>query len=249
MTDGGAEGNRTPDLIIANDALYQLSYSPASVVRAISRAVRALQWSCVERGLNPFFGAHMLALPAFPPHILAMRIKFLSLMLPIMLGLAGCASTPKGQPPAPPLAVAAAAMPATSSVKGWEDASLSTGSWVYLVDQQGPVALFGVAGAPAQFALRCDLARRIVLAQRRVDPPLEPEAAMTITTSTTERSFSIASFAGATHYLAAEIPAQNAMLDAMAFSRARFAISIPGQPMLILPSWVEVTRVVEDCRP
>ncbi len=25
---GGAEGNRTPDLVIANDALYQLSYSP-----------------------------------------------------------------------------------------------------------------------------------------------------------------------------------------------------------------------------
>lgn len=26
--NGGAEGNRTPDLIIANDALSQLSYSP-----------------------------------------------------------------------------------------------------------------------------------------------------------------------------------------------------------------------------
>ena len=25
---GGAEGNRTPGLIIANDALYQLSYGP-----------------------------------------------------------------------------------------------------------------------------------------------------------------------------------------------------------------------------
>ena len=25
---GGAEGNRTPDLVIANDALYQLSYGP-----------------------------------------------------------------------------------------------------------------------------------------------------------------------------------------------------------------------------
>ena len=26
--DGGAEGSRTPDLVIANDALYQLSYGP-----------------------------------------------------------------------------------------------------------------------------------------------------------------------------------------------------------------------------
>lgn len=27
---GGAEGNRTPDLLIANEALYQLSYSPTN---------------------------------------------------------------------------------------------------------------------------------------------------------------------------------------------------------------------------
>ena len=27
--DGGVEGNRTPDLLIANEALYQLSYNPA----------------------------------------------------------------------------------------------------------------------------------------------------------------------------------------------------------------------------
>ena len=29
---GGAEGSRTPDLVIANDALYQLSYGPVSSV-------------------------------------------------------------------------------------------------------------------------------------------------------------------------------------------------------------------------
>ena len=27
-SNGGAEGSRTPGLVIANDALYQLSYSP-----------------------------------------------------------------------------------------------------------------------------------------------------------------------------------------------------------------------------
>ena len=36
---GGAEGNRTPDLIIANDALSQLSYSPAP--KAVFRTSRA----------------------------------------------------------------------------------------------------------------------------------------------------------------------------------------------------------------
>ncbi len=28
ILDGGAEGGRTPDLLIANEALYQLSYDP-----------------------------------------------------------------------------------------------------------------------------------------------------------------------------------------------------------------------------
>ena len=30
---GGAEGSRTPDLLIANEALYQLSYDPSLAVR------------------------------------------------------------------------------------------------------------------------------------------------------------------------------------------------------------------------
>ena len=35
---GGAEGDRTPDLIIANDALSQLSYSPVPADRLVSVA-------------------------------------------------------------------------------------------------------------------------------------------------------------------------------------------------------------------
>ena len=37
---GGAEGSRTPDLVIANDALYQLSYGPVSSVGSGSQAWR-----------------------------------------------------------------------------------------------------------------------------------------------------------------------------------------------------------------
>lgn len=39
-TPGGAEGSRTPDLVIANDALYQLSYGPVSSVGSGSQAWR-----------------------------------------------------------------------------------------------------------------------------------------------------------------------------------------------------------------
>ena len=36
---GGAEGNRTPDLFIANEALCQLSYSPVECVESLAVAV------------------------------------------------------------------------------------------------------------------------------------------------------------------------------------------------------------------
>ena len=37
---GGAEGSRTPDLVIANDALYQLSYGPDRQAGAGHRSVQ-----------------------------------------------------------------------------------------------------------------------------------------------------------------------------------------------------------------
>jgi len=38
------------------------------------------------------------------------------------------------------------------------------------------------------------------------------------------------------------------LLDAMAFSKGRFAVEAPGAAPLYVPSWPEVTRVIEDCR-
>ena len=48
--------------------------------------------------------------------------------------------------------------------------------------------------------------------------------------------------------LAVTLDARDPLLDAMAFSRGRFAIEVAGQPALYLPSWSEVGRVIEDCR-
>ena len=39
LIPGGAEGSRTPDLLIANEALYQLSYGPRSVLPVRSEDV------------------------------------------------------------------------------------------------------------------------------------------------------------------------------------------------------------------
>jgi hypothetical protein len=42
--------------------------------------------------------------------------------------------------------------------------------------------------------------------------------------------------------------AQDRLLDAIAFSRGRFSVEIAGTPRLILPSWPEPARAIEDCR-
>ena len=62
--DGGAEGNRTPDLIIANDALYQLSYSPASETAALAVLCRACNGFAA---LGKFFGVRAAACLASAP--------------------------------------------------------------------------------------------------------------------------------------------------------------------------------------
>lgn len=49
-------------------------------------------------------------------------------------------------------------------------------------------------------------------------------------------------------YLAAEIATTDPILDAMAFSRGRVLVEAEGQQPVILPSWAEITRIVEDCR-
>ena len=67
---GGAEGNRTPDLLIANEALSQLSYSPipraatASVARGRRRARTMLICPIeVKRGPMVFLAQGGFALP------------------------------------------------------------------------------------------------------------------------------------------------------------------------------------------
>jgi len=48
--------------------------------------------------------------------------------------------------------------------------------------------------------------------------------------------------------LAADLPATDPLLDAMAISKGRFAVQTGGETTLYVPSWPEVTRVIEDCR-
>jgi hypothetical protein len=48
--------------------------------------------------------------------------------------------------------------------------------------------------------------------------------------------------------LTADFAAFDPLLDALAFSRGRFAVSVSGTPALVVPPWPEIARLVEDCR-
>jgi hypothetical protein len=62
------------------------------------------------------------------------------------------------------------------------------------------------------------------------------------------KEFAGAPTGGTPPYIATEIAPRDSMLDAMALSRGRIAINVAGQKPIAIPSWAEITRVVEDCR-
>lgn len=69
--------------------------------------------------------------------------------------------------------------------------------------------------------------------------------AITIRTETLDRALRAdTSDSSVTAVLSASDP----LLEAMAFSKGRFAVLVAGGPQLFLPAWPEVTRVIEECR-
>ena len=168
-----------------------------------------------------------------------------SLLFTLVLVVGGCAPT-RPRPnvayaprPAPPVVPAPVPQPAD-----WRDLPATPGAWTYVADARGSLALFGPAGADALAVLRCDRAnRRLFLS--RAGAATGP---FTVRTSSATRQLVTGATGGDPPYVAAVLPATDPLLDAMAFSRGRFALEQPGAPPLALPAWAEVGRVVEDCR-
>ncbi len=71
---------------------------------------------------------------------------------------------------------------------------------------------------------------------------------MTVVTSSVTRPLGGSAIPGPPATIAVTLAARDSLLDAMAFSRGRFAIETAGLPTLYVPSWPEVSKVVEDCR-
>lgn len=92
--------------------------------------------------------------------------------------------------------------------------------------------------------MRCNPQARTVTLTRAATPR-GAAVSMGVTTSNASRAL-VAT--GTSTGIEASLPARDPLLDAMALSRGRFVIAVTGEQTLYIPSWTEVTRVVEDCR-
>jgi hypothetical protein len=175
------------------------------------------------------------------------------ILLALPLFLFACAKEPAPPPQAAPAPVTAAKKPApiptpTSFSDNWQDAPRSGGDWVYRRDSRGSVALFGPSGADASFIIRCESAARRIYLSRAGALPGDDSGMMTIRASSGLKSFAVKNNGDTPAYVAAILPVNEPQLDAMAFSRGRFLVSVKGSADLVIPSWPEIARVIEDCR-
>lgn len=157
------------------------------------------------------------------------------------------------RPAAPATAQSAPSRPAPSQPSpgqpapapvNWIDLPAAPGNWTWRPIPGGSQADF----AGGQFTIRCDVVARTVTLQRAGRAAGAP--AMTILTTQGSRTVPAMGLERRTGdaVLEATLSARDPLLDAMAFSRGRFAVSSPGLPLLSVPNWAEVGRVIEDCR-
>jgi hypothetical protein len=182
--------------------------------------------------------------------LLIMRAVALASLV-IAVGLYACTERPAPvvqRPRAVPAPPPVAPTPPPQVTGSWEDWPYSPGDWAYRQDSRGSVALFGPAGAEAQFLVRCDLNARKVFASRAGAFPAGETGRMTIRATTGLQTYAVANTGSTKPYIAAELQPMDRHLDAMAFSRGRFVVSVRGATDLVVPSWPELARVVEDCR-
>ena len=112
------------------------------------------------------------------------------------------------------------------------------------MDGDRSLAEYAAPGSAAVLRLTCDPHVPATILWRNW--PAVGATPLTLTTTGT-RKLLTAQSDGAGGAVVSLVPT-DPLLDAMAFSRGRFMVEMPGAPVLYLPAWPEVSRVIEDCR-
>lgn len=121
---------------------------------------------------------------------------------------------------------------------------VSPGSWSYRHVAGGSEASFIDTTGRARMVIGCGKVTRLVTLSRISSAPASN---LSFWTSSMSRNLP-SRFDQPAGRVIAQVGASDALLDAMALSRGRFAVSMPGSPALVLPVGAEVDHVVEDCR-
>lgn len=170
--------------------------------------------------------------------------------LALTFAIFACVPQPRAIPPAqtrPVPSPAPARPPAPApAATAWMDVPITPGDWSYRAEANRTQALFGGEDTEADFMLACDRRTRSIALMRAGES--RAPVAMRLRTETAERVLTARPDGSALPYLTASLSASDRLLDAMALSKGRFAVDVAGQSPLYLPSWAEVTRVIEDCR-
>lgn len=116
----------------------------------------------------------------------------------------------------------------------WQVAPVAYGTWSWRPLPGGSEALFQDAAGP-QLIIRCTLASRTVSLVRTGAIGGAP---IVVRTTSAERTLPATATLGA----------RDPLLDDVAFSRGRISVEVAGAARLIVPSWPESARAIEDCR-
>lgn len=126
------------------------------------------------------------------------------------------------------------------------DAPQTPGTWEYENEPGEKLALFGETPRQPVFLVRCGDG---AIALGRVTATSQTETrVMNVVTETVSSQLELSPVPGRDTILAARLDPQDPLLDAMAITKGRFMIDVEGEEALYLPAWVEVSRVIEDCR-
>jgi len=136
-----------------------------------------------------------------------------------------------------------AQVPAAASAD-YSYSPVSPGAWNYRTVTGGSEATFVDTANTARIVVACGKLTRLVTISKISGAPA---ATLSFWTSSTARDLP-ARFDVNAKRVVTQVGAGDALLDAVAFSRGRFAVSMPGAPALVVPAATEVAHVVEDCR-
>jgi hypothetical protein len=174
----------------------------------------------------------------------------------LALGCAGCVAAPQGSAPSPVTVNAARAAASEAQLRpsivqpphsdDWMDEAETPGTWGYENRGNFTLAIFNTPTRGVAFAIQCWQPSReisLIMAGQSVASPT-----MQVRTEATSRAIAARLSIGEMSNVTAALRGDDPLLDAMALSKGRFAVETEGLPPLILPSWAEVTRVIEDCR-